>query len=63
MTEPIVIDEAAALLGGRHAGEYLDEIGKSDLATLTREEWATFCTRLVRRALIAAVCASSEPPF
>lgn len=28
--------------GGNAAGAYLDEIGKTDLATLTEEEWATF---------------------
>jgi hypothetical protein len=28
--------------GGNAGGSYLDEIGKTDLATLTEEEWATF---------------------
>lgn len=30
------------LYGGRMGGEYLDEIGKTDLATLTKAEWQTF---------------------
>lgn len=35
--------EARALEdGGNAGGEYLDSIGKTDLATLTEEEWATF---------------------
>jgi len=32
----------AALYGGEMGGEYLEEIGKTDLRTLTPEEWSTF---------------------
>jgi len=34
----------AALIGGQNAGEYLDSIGKTDLAKLTKDEWQTFCS-------------------
>jgi len=33
----------AALHAGRNAGEYLESIGKTDLAGLTKQEWQTFC--------------------
>lgn len=33
---------AALRAGGDAAGAYLDEIGRTDLATLTAEEWETF---------------------
>lgn len=37
-------DEADAVAtGGQAAGDYLDRIGKTDLATLTRDEWHEFC--------------------
>lgn len=32
----------AALYGGTQGGEYLESIGKSDLATLSADEWQTF---------------------
>lgn len=35
-------EEQALEEGGNAAGAYLDEIGKTDLAELTEEEWATF---------------------
>lgn len=31
---------------GDAAGAYLDEIGKTDLATLTAQQWDTFCEKL-----------------
>jgi len=34
----------AALIGGQYAGEYLDSIGKTDLAKLTKDEWQRFCS-------------------
>ena len=34
----------AALIGGQYAGEYLDSIGKTDLAKLTKQEWERFCS-------------------
>lgn len=33
---------------GEMAGEYLEEIGKTDLADLTPEEWQTFLDVVVR---------------
>lgn len=45
-------DSKAALEAGRFAGEYLDEIGKTDLATLTPEEWKIFCEVICGNFLI-----------
>ncbi|WP_425070661.1 DUF6511 domain-containing protein [Sagittula sp. S175] len=39
-------EREAVMAGGAKAGAYLDSIGKSDLGTMTREEWATFCETL-----------------
>lgn len=48
-------EREAAVMGGQAAGEYLDSIGKSDLAKLSKEEWETFCQALFRGA-----CAEME---
>lgn len=41
---PATNDERkAALIGGNDGGQYLDRIGKTDLASLTGEEWEEFC--------------------
>lgn len=39
-------EEAAIAAGGAVAGEYLETIGKTDLATMTPLEWSEFCKRL-----------------
>ncbi|WP_420959343.1 DUF6511 domain-containing protein [Brucella sp. IR073] len=41
------IESLAAGKGGQRAGGYLEEIGKTDLKTLTVDEWHEFCRRLV----------------
>lgn len=42
------------LAAGEHGGAYLQQINKTDLATLTDEEWATFLIVVVNEANIAA---------
>ena len=49
------VDAKAVLKGGEVAGQYLDSIGKTDLASLTPDEWLAFCTKLVGGAFLAAV--------
>ena len=44
---------AAALAGGKAAGAYLDQLGRTDMAQLSRVEWAEFCERLTRGYLEA----------
>ena len=41
MIDPTPNEIAAMQAGGQLAGEYLESIGKSDLVTLTTEEWST----------------------
>ena len=41
-------EAAAALAGGKAAGAYLDQLGRTDLGHLSRVEWAEFCERLTR---------------
>ena len=41
MIDPTPNEIAAMQAGGRLAGEYLESIGKSDLALLSTEEWST----------------------
>lgn len=33
--------------GGNAGGSYLDEIGKTDLASLDEDEWSTFLSRVL----------------
>ena len=41
-------EKDAVLKGGDMGGQYLDQIGKTDLATLTAEQWAEFCGLIYR---------------
>lgn len=43
-------EKAAALAGGKAAGAFLEKIGKTDLAELTKAEWAELCETLVAGA-------------
>lgn len=47
MIDPTPNEQAAISAAGAQAGEYLESIGKSDLAKLSADEWATFCTAMV----------------
>lgn len=53
----------AALYGGQMAGEYLDEIGKTDLAKLTVKEWQRFCVLLAQNAYMKRLDLDTEVPF
>jgi hypothetical protein len=45
----LTLDEkAATIAGGKGAGAFLEGIGKTDLAEMTRDEWEGFCAELVR---------------
>jgi len=47
-------ENQAAILGGVQAGEFLEQIAKTDLTKLSQAEWEEFCRRLVagyRKAL------------
>lgn len=57
-------ESIAAGKGGEEGGEFLDQIGKSDLSTLNEGEWFEFCRRIVagyRKGLVTAL--KSEAPF
>lgn len=47
MIDPTPNERDAMRAAGRLAGEYLDSIGKTDLATLTGEEWTNFIDAVV----------------
>jgi hypothetical protein len=60
----------AMLEAGRDAGRYLDEIGKTDLKVLNRDEWREFLLRLLagyeqalRRKLLNNELPFNAPPF
>jgi hypothetical protein len=40
-------ESRAAIMGGDSAGAFAEQIGKTDFATFTEEEWWEFCRRLV----------------
>jgi hypothetical protein len=41
-------ETTAALAGGKVAGAFLEHLGRTDMAQLSRVEWAEFCERLTR---------------
>lgn len=49
------LDLNAVAAGGAKAGEYLDSIGKTDLAALNAAQWDRFCQTLVYHAWVAAL--------
>jgi len=58
------LESLAAGKGGEEGGAFLDGIGKTDLATLTPDEWFEFCRRIVagyRKALVEDL--KGEAPF
>lgn len=40
-------EASATKAGGKKAGAYLEGIGKTDLATMSGEEWSAFCAAMV----------------
>jgi len=56
---------SAMLEAGRSAGGYLDEIGKSDLKLLSREEWREFLFRMLTgyEQALRQKLTNNEPPF
>ena len=58
------LDAMATDDGGQKAGAYLESIGKSDLASLSTEEWEQFCREMIagyREALKGRL--RGEAPF
>jgi hypothetical protein len=55
----------AMLEAGGSAGSYLDEIGKSDLKLLSREEWREFLFRMLTgyEQALRQKLTNNEPPF
>src|SRR5262249_24475154 len=55
----------AMLEAGRSAGGYLDEIGKTDLQLLSREEWREFLFRMLTgyEQALRRKLTNDEPPF
>jgi len=53
-------EQAAMQEGGAMGGEYLESIGKTDLATLTGDEWTTFveCVITGYHDKLVALCAA-----
>ena len=47
MIDPTPNEKAAFEQGGQMGGAYLDDLAKTDLETLSREEWLTFVEAVV----------------
>lgn len=56
-------ERAAYIYGGTHAAEYLKEIRKTDLSTLTGEEFVTFCECMCKNYHLKYVELTDEIPF
>lgn len=58
------LESAALAAGGDQAGQYLDEIGKTDLATLTGDEWGAFLAKVLEGySTHMREAAAAAPPF
>lgn len=58
------LESLAAGKGGEEGGGFLDTIGKTDLASLTPDEWFELCRRIVagyRKGLVELL--KNEAPF
>jgi hypothetical protein len=57
-----MLERLAAIEGGAKGGDYLEAIGKSDLAALTVQDYEEFCRRVIAgyRAQLKFLCAT-EP--
>lgn len=47
MIDPTPNESEAMTVGGQQGGEYLESIGKTDLATLTETEWDRFLDAVI----------------
>jgi hypothetical protein len=47
MSHRLSVDPFDALKSGKAGGAYLESIGKTDLAKLTKEEWLNFLTLIL----------------
>lgn len=47
MVDPTANEIAAIEAGGAYGGQYLDSLGKTDLASLSEDEWLTFVESIV----------------
>lgn len=47
MIDPTPNEIAAMIAGGKAGGEYLDSLGKTDLAMLSEQEWDIFVEAIV----------------
>src|SRR5678816_2351400 len=58
-------EEAALKQAGRAAGEYLDELGETDLAELTEEQYQTFLRTLFETysETLVELAGGNKPPF
>lgn len=57
-------EQKAAVEGGNAGGAYLDSIGRTDLATLTADQWAEFCGKIFQGTCAALRrMADDEIPF
>ncbi len=60
-----LVEQRAMQEAGEQAGEYLDEIGKTDLAQLDQNEWNVFLIMIIRKfgEAIRREIATHSPPL
>lgn len=60
MTPETEAEKLSIAHGGVMAGRYLQSIGKTDLATLTKSEWQEFCSIMCLNYHLALVESESQ---
>lgn len=63
MIDPTEQEIEAIQAASEPAGEYLESIGKTDLATMTEEEWLTLLEVVVTAFSDKMAALAEEPPF
>jgi len=58
-------EREAIRLGGRAGGKFLQEVGQTDMAKLSREQWETFLVRILPtyRTELRRLGEENAPPF
>jgi len=63
MRDPTPIEIEGMMAASEKGGAYLDRIGKTDLATMTNNEWMSFLETAIRAYEEKTMELYGDPPF